>query len=147
MFEKVSPSRSIAIAFAAGFVATLLAHQLIVLAIGGPAYSLVATWPLGVPEFVSLAFFGGLWAIMLNELLRRMPARANGWIAWLVLGAILPTLVFWLAVVPLKGLPVSLVFSLPYVVATFVVNGAWGVASFLLIKIAGDWLGRGTSRP
>ena len=58
-------------AFLAGFFSTLIFHQglLAILHAAGAspraAYALVPVPPLGVPAVLSLAFWGGLWGILL----------------------------------------------------------------------------------
>jgi hypothetical protein len=47
---------------------------------------------------------------------------------------VLPTLVVWFVVLPLKGLPVGGGFAWPGIIIGPVVNGAWGVGTALLLK-------------
>src|SRR5205085_7083086 len=97
-------------AFVAGFVATLLFHQglLALLHARGvsprKAFDLSPTKPLGVPLVVSLAFWGGLWGILLWRLVARAGSPPRQWLLGLVLGAILPSLVALFVVMPLKGM-------------------------------------------
>jgi hypothetical protein len=44
-----------------------------------------------VPAVISLAFWGGLWALALWRVVARFQTSAGYWIAWLVLGAVLPS--------------------------------------------------------
>src|SRR5215468_7162812 len=96
-------------AFAAGFVATLVFHQglLAILHAAGASprggWSLAKTPPFGVPAVVSLAFWGGLWGILLWQCIARFSGPAF-WLWAVVLGAILPSLVAWFVVMPLKGM-------------------------------------------
>ncbi len=121
-------------AFLAGFLATLAFHQgaLGLLHAAGllpvAPFSLAPTWPLGVPKVISLAFWGGVWAIVLWRLLRAR-VGASYWLGWLVLGAVGPTAVALLIVFPLKGVAVSL-DMLP---VGLLLNGVWGVGSALLL--------------
>jgi len=115
--------------FLMGYVATLMAHQgLLALLhhlamVPVPAFNLSPVPPLGVPAVVSLAFFGGLWALPLWVLLRHQstPRRMIG---ALLFGAVLPTAVAMLLVFPLKGLPVT---ALSWAIGGLL-NGAWGLA-------------------
>lgn len=120
-------------AFVAGFLATLIFHQGLValLHVAGvipfAPYDLASTWPLGVPKVVSLAFWGGVWGVVLWPLVRR--ARGAGyWLRWLVAGAVGPTLVGLVVVLPLKGIPVGPAS----VVIGLLVNGVWGLGTGLL---------------
>jgi len=121
-------------AFIAGFLATLVFHQgmLGLLHAAGvvPAtpFNFASTWPLGVPQVISLAFWGGLWAILLAWLLRQR-AGAVYWLGWLVLGAVGPTAVALLIVFPLKGVAVSA----GMVPIGLLLNGTWGLGSGLLL--------------
>lgn len=124
--------------FLAGALAVPLGHQIVLwlcnLAglIDRAPFSMAATKPFGVPSWISLAFWGGVWGILLGLVL----LRARGpkyWIIALVFGAIAPTLVAGLVVAPLKGMPVGgnsklLVFGL-------IVNGVWGLMSALFYRV------------
>lgn len=120
--------------FLMGYVATLLAHQglyalLHALAIvPNPAYNLAPVPPLGIPSVVSLAFFGGLWALPMWALLRTR-SRQQQFIGAALFGAVLPTVVALLVVFPLKGLPVA---PLTWVIGALL-NGAWGLGVAVLM--------------
>ena len=121
-------------AFAAGFVATLVFHQGLVLLLHGlgvlpvAPYDMTATEPLGVPKVISLAFWGGVWGIVLWRLVRASRGARRWWLA-LAIGAIGPTAVALLIVFPLKGVAVS-----PAMIPIgLVLNGAWGVGTLLLV--------------
>src|SRR4051812_35117805 len=79
-------------AFISGFLATLIFHQgvLALLHAVGPApapFDMAPTGLLHVPRVISLAFWGGVWAVALWPLIRPN-ASWRYWIAALVLGAI-----------------------------------------------------------
>lgn len=130
----------IAIVFAAGFLAVLLGHQPTVIALntlglapaGFPAYSLDPVPPFGVPTVISKAFWGGLWAIVLDLVL----ARSSGliyWLGWIILGAVALSLVAIFVVPPLKGAPVPAFAQLfPFAAA---VNAAWGLVTAMLLSL------------
>ena len=65
----------------------------------------------------------------------RFPRGAGYWVAALLFGAVLPTLVVWFVVLPIKGLPVGGGFAWPGIVIGPVVNGAWGVGTALLFRV------------
>jgi hypothetical protein len=90
-----------------------------------PPYDMSSTPPFDLPKVVSLAFWGGVWGIVMVLCLRRFSTGTRLWLAFLF-GGILPTLAGTLIVAPLKGLPVlvqptRLMFG-------FVINGIWGWA-------------------
>jgi hypothetical protein len=107
-------------------------------------YNLTATKPLGVPVVLSLAFWGGLWAIPLAWLLRRRHGTSY-WLFATVFGAVAATLVAWFIVPMLKGLPtiVEQPLSIRIIVGP-VVNGAWGLGTAVLLKLLpAGWSWRG----
>tara|TARA_A100001391_G_scaffold98619_1_gene65427 strand:- start:4394 stop:4819 length:426 start_codon:yes stop_codon:yes gene_type:complete len=120
--------------FAAGALATLVFHQglLALLHFSGvtpaAAYNWSSTPLLGVPAVLSLAFWGGVWALPLWWLVRYKPARLFWWVS-LLFGAIAPTVVAMLLVFPLKGLPVSAVTW----AGGFLLNAAWGLGTALFM--------------
>lgn len=124
-------------AFIAGFIAVLAFHQLaltILHAVGVTAnapFPLHATKPFGVPQIWSLAFWGGIWGIVLIAILRLL-SGAGYWLVALVFGAIAPTLVVWFVVLPLKGLPVGGGWHPAGIATGLIVNGAWGLGTALL---------------
>jgi hypothetical protein len=95
-------------------------------------YVATPTWPLHVPAFVSLAFWGGVWALALARLVRRFPPRAYV-VAWIGLGALLPSVVAWFVVSPLKGAPVAGGWAPEVVALSLLVNGAWGLGVALML--------------
>lgn len=132
----------IAIVFAAGFLAVLIGHQPTVAALnelglmpaGFTPYSFDPVPPLGVPSVISKAFWGGLWALLLDLVL----ARSSGlsyWAGWTILGAIALPLVAIFVVPPLKGLPVPPFADRMPVFAA--VNGAWGFVTAALLTLFG----------
>lgn len=126
------------LAWAAGFAATLLFHQGLIAALHAAgvvpfaAWRMAPTWPFGVPQVISLAFWGGVWAILLWRVLRRRRGL-RWWGGWVLLGAIGPTAVALLVVFPLKGIPVSP--AAPVLGA--ILNGFWGLGTALLLDALG----------
>lgn len=126
--------------FFAGFVSTLVFHQgaLWVLnrltGAGRAVWSMAAVPPFNVPAVISLAFWGGLWGILLAYLLRTQRG-VSYWLLAIVLGAVLPTLVALLIVFPLKGLAFAAGGDLRIWMAGLILNGAWGLGVALLLKL------------
>ena len=123
-------------AFISGLLATLIFHQglFAVFYLAGvvPAapYNLSPVPPLGVPSVLSLAFFGGLWGMVLWLILGRLQGLVF-WLGNVIVGAIGPTAVAMLVVFPMKGLEVSAKTW----TGGLVLNGFWGlgVALFLIL--------------
>jgi hypothetical protein len=128
-------ARTIVLGFLAGAVGVLVFHQgfILVLHLLGvlPSmpYSLRPTAPLGVPQVLSLAFWGGLWGIVLVWFLRRISGDRL-WVA-ILFGGILPPLVGALVVTPLKGGDIAAWFVAPMMARAFVINAVWGLGTAL----------------
>ncbi len=98
--------------------------------IGASAYNLSPTEPLGVPTVISLAFWGGVWGIVL-WLLVRANHGLKRWIWAAAVGAIGPTAVALLVVLPLKGIDVGL----GRVPVGLLLNGVWGLGTLWLLNL------------
>lgn len=125
-------------AFIAGFLATLIFHQgligLLNLASVIPVtpYTMTPVPPIGIPAVLSLSFFGGLWGIALWAIVRSM-AGVKFWAVAAIFGAIAPTVVAMLVVLPMKGrdvAPMMWVFGM-------ILNGFWGFGTALLMQLMG----------
>ena len=130
--------RRIVIAFIAGFIATLVFHQ------GGLAlmnqlgltdrapFNMNPTKPFGVPTVFSLAFWGGVWGILLAWFLG---TRKTGWyLRAFIFGALLPTAVAFFVVAPLKGNPVAAGWDPKLILGAVVLNGLWGLGTALIYR-------------
>ena len=128
--------------FVAGFLAVLLFHQpaLAILTELGVAkasvYSARPTAPFGVPQVVSIAFWGGVWGIAFAAIEHRFRHGVLYWVFALGFGAIFPTLVAWFVVAPLKGLPVAGGWQSARMITGLMINGAWGLGTALLLAVA-----------
>jgi hypothetical protein len=134
------PSRLLS-GFIAGFLATLIFHQLLLyllwaikVAPFGP-FSMAATKPFGVPAVISLAFWGGIWGIVFALIDRSFPDRFGYWVASFLFGAIFPSLAALLVVLPLKGLPMGGGWHVPLLITVFLINGAWGFGTGLILRL------------
>jgi hypothetical protein len=120
-------------AYLAGFVSTLTVHQgtvdvLYVLGVTTRApYAMDPAGPLHIPAVVSLAFWGGVWGSVIWTVLRRVKGGAAYWLTSAGLGSLLPTVVAWFVVQPLKGQPVASGGDLRAMATSLVVNAVWGL--------------------
>ena len=130
-------------AFAAGFLSTLVFHQgiLLVLHLLGATdrkpFSMAPTAPFHVPQVFSLAFWGGIWGILLWLAISRFAGSPLYWISAAVIGAIAPTLVAFFVVFPLKGQPVAGGWKPAILVGALILNGAWGIGVALFMRLFG----------
>jgi hypothetical protein len=129
--------------FVAGFLATLLFHQTglaLLHAAGlatGAAFDMRAVPPFGVPALIQLAFWGGVWGIafaLLERAIRRL-FRGGYWLGALLFGGLVPTLVFWFVVLPLKGLPVGYGFHFRGIATALIIDGLWGLGTALFLGL------------
>jgi hypothetical protein len=134
MMTKDNLGRWIVVGFLSGAVSVLLCHQVIAAlfhAIGiSPRvpYSMQPTRPLGVAQVWSLAFWGGVWGVLLAAALRRYVDGALV-IAATIFGAILPSLVAWTVVAALKGQPLFAGGAAKGIAVGLLVNAAWGLGT------------------
>lgn len=135
-----SPGRLLA-GFVAGFLATLIFHQLTLtllwaleVAPMGP-FPMAPTQPFGIPTVFSLAFWGGVWGIVYALIDRHFPAGGGYWLTAFLFGAIFPSLIALLVVLPLKGKPLGGGWHAPLLITAFLTNGAWGVGTGLILKL------------
>lgn len=125
--------------FIAGALAVPLCHQ-VVLALLNVAgviprkpFAMTPTEPFGVPQVISLSFWGGVWGIILGLILMRAKSPRAFWIIAIVVGAIAPTLVAGLVVAPLKGQAAggdAKMFAIG-----LLINGAWGLGTAAFYRL------------
>jgi hypothetical protein len=133
--------------FISGFIAVLLFHQGMAFLLHAlewtprVPYSFEPTRPFGVPQLWSIAFWGGVWGAVLAAALGRLTG-AGLIVAGALFGAVLPTLVAWFIVAPLKGQPMA-AGGVPIAMAVGVlVNGAWGLGTAIGLALFGRSRGR-----
>lgn len=137
-------------AFIAGFVSTLTFHQGVIAILHAAgvsartAYVMTPTWPFHFPAVISLALWGGVWAIVLLYAITHSPARHTYGAAWVAFGATVPTLVALYVVFPLKGMPPVTVWSPEVVGSALLLNGMWGVGVTVLMGSV-QWLSSRTA--
>ena len=129
------------IGFLGGVIGTLLFHQVFLLVLHGlglvpfAPYSTRPVPPLGVPQFVSLAFWGGIWGIVLVFLMDRWRQLDRLWFA-ILFGGVMPTLVAALVVTPIKGGNMADWMDLRRIVLGFAINGLWGLGTGLVYRLS-----------
>jgi hypothetical protein len=125
-------------AFFAGALSVLVFHQGVwaVFAAAGktpaPAWDFRRVPPLGIPQVVSSAFWGGVWGIALAAILPWAVRSLGYWTATIGLGALLTTVVALLVVFPMKGRPFAAGWNPAVWIFALLVNGAWGFGFGLL---------------
>jgi hypothetical protein len=133
-------------AFIAGFLAVLLLHQptLALLATlkitQATPYSMKPVAPFGVPQFLSAAFWGGLWGLVFYFFSRRWRHDASYSVKAFLFGLILLPLVAWFVVAPLKGLPLAAGGKPNSMLTTLCTNGAWGLGTGFLLRLFSRWI-------
>jgi len=125
--------------FTAGFIAVLVFNQpaaTILWHLGLSPFNGFSTVRngVGVPQVLSYAFWGGVWGILFSIVHRRFPAHGGYWVTAFLFGAILPPAVQLLVVLPLKGQPVGGGWHLALLITAFLVNGAWGIGTALILE-------------
>lgn len=128
--------------FLSGAISVLIFHQGTVAllhlidVIPRPPYSTAPTEPWGIPQVWSITFWGGVWGLLLAAVLGRMDG-ARLIIAAVIFGAVLPTLVAWFVVAPLKGQPMAGGFVPSRMLIGPIVNGAWGLGTGIGLALFG----------
>jgi hypothetical protein len=134
--------------FIAGFLATLIFHQAVLALLWGMGvapfgpFSMAPTWPFGIPAVFSLAFWGGIWGLVFGLVDGSFPRGGRYWLTAFLFGAILPSLVALLIVLPLKGRPMGGGWHAPLWITAFLINGVWGVGTGILLKALSASIGR-----
>lgn len=126
--------------FIAGFISTLVFHQgvLAIFHVAGISprapFAMTPVPPLNIPSVISLAFWGGLWGIALWYMIRGSK-RARYWTLAAVIGAIGPTAVALLVVLPLKGMPLGGGWDPKLIIGGLILNGAWGLGVAWMMRL------------
>ena len=98
-------------------------------------YAMAAT-ALGIPRLFSLAFWGGIWGLILAVIVTWISGLGY-WLSGLIAGALGPSLVNWFVVLPLKDQPIDGGWAVPGVVTALIINGVWGLGTVLLFRLLG----------
>jgi xanthine/uracil permease len=140
----------IVVGFLCGFLAVLVIHQPLIYVLHhqfpliqsitgaadafrpqGAGFNIRPVAPLGVPQVVSLAFWGGLYGILLAALIRwaRMPDLLTGFLV-----GVLATVVGFTLVATLRGTPLWGGGNPLNWYRGILFNGAWGWGAALLMR-------------
>lgn len=130
-------TRRLLLGFVAGFIATLVFHQIALWIFHYFHWVDRAPWamkpvpPFGVPAVISLAFWGGVWGAVMIAILAKSKQLL---LASTLFGAVLPTLVAGLIIQPLiKHQPLP--HNGKLIVVGLVINGAWGLGTALIYRV------------
>lgn len=132
--------RKILLGFIAGFLATIIFHQIAVQLLHMAGITPRAAWPMrpvppfGIPAVISLSFWGGVWGAIMIPIIDRF-RDAKYWIWALVFGAVAPTLVAWFVVAPLKHQPMAGGWKASAMMIGPIVNGVWGLGTALFYRL------------
>jgi len=131
---------SILSCFAAGFISVLVFQMgaiAILNALGlvpFQPFGYAASKPLGVPQIWSFAFWGGVWGIVYGAIEQRFPQGPAYYVAAFLFGAILPVLVLWFVVFPLKGQPVAAGWDVSRMIMQVIFHGCFGLGLGVLLR-------------
>jgi hypothetical protein len=95
-----------------------------------------STAPFGIPQIWSLAFWGAVWGLVLAFVTRRLDGPPLVFAA-IGFGAVVPTIVAWFVVAPLKGQPMAAGFDEAAMATGILVNAAWGLGTGALLLLFG----------
>ena len=146
---KAPSSKLVGLAFVAGFLAVPLFHQPMLALLRAVGVTVAMPYvtrpvpPLGVPQIVSQAFWGGVWGIVFALVAPRFPRGTGYWTSAVLFGALALSLVAWFIVAPLKGLPVAGGGHPGAIATALLVNGAWGFGTALLFLLFRKVVGEG----
>jgi len=135
----MTPTR-LMVGFVTGFLSVLIFQSGLIAILHAAGAVSFAPWgmapvpPFGVPRSLSAAFWGGLWGVAYALLEPRLTARLGWWPGGLAFGAVLPVLVLWFVVMPLKGLPVGGGFAPSGVLVGIVLHAVFGLGTAIIFR-------------
>lgn len=126
--------------FAAGFIsalvflagATAITHALGYTPV--QPFSYRATTPFGVPQVWSGAFWGGIWGLVFGLIEKRFPGGLLYYVAAILFGAVLPVLVLWFVVFPLRGQPMAAGWNLARMIPQVIAHAVFGLGIAILLR-------------
>lgn len=126
--------------FVAGFLAVPFFHQPVLGLLHAygvvpfAPFNLNASAPLGVPAWISASFWGGVWGVLMLNLLRWQADLPQPWLKGLLFGGIALTAVALLVVFPLKGMGFDPALLPGRFLIGFLVNAAWGLGTLIFAR-------------
>lgn len=138
--QPMTYSRMIFGGFSAGFLSTITFHQVTLWALWlvGFApfkpYVFTAVPPLDLPAVISLAFWGGVWGVLLTMIMNKV-SPSGYWAKAFLFGAVFPSLVALLIVLPLKGKPLGGGWHPKLLATAFLINGVWGFGTAAIFRV------------
>jgi hypothetical protein len=145
-------ARDFALGFLAGALAVLIFHQtmVLVLSVLGVSRSTPWSWsgvpPFGVPMILNLMFWGGVWGIVFAALADRLPRWPTQLVGFLF-GFFGPVLFGWTLVAFLKGNPLFGGWAPARMLASVLINGAYGVGLALIYAVLRRYAGPARWKP
>jgi hypothetical protein len=133
------PIMRVVVGFIAGCVAVLTFHQATIWILGslgiipGRPFPMAPRPPFGLPTIVHLAFWGGVWGVVIAVAIARIKERSSRLIAATLIDAIGCSLVGWFVVAPLRGVPGP---QLATMWRGLLINGVFGFGTGFFI----DWV-------
>jgi hypothetical protein len=99
-----------------------------------PPFPTRAVPPFGVPQIISLCFWGGVWGALFGLVLPTLPSSVPMWLKGLGLG-IAAALLGMFIVAPLKGQPIAGGWQALSLARSFAINGFWGLGVGLMLPV------------
>jgi hypothetical protein len=93
------------------------------------------TGPLHIPQVLSLAFWGGVWGIVLWLVIGSAQTAPAYWLGAIAFGAFAPSAVALFVVFPLKGLPFASGWQPTLIAGALLLNGTWGFGVALFMRL------------
>ena len=141
-FARRSLALELVLGFVAGAIAVAIFLQLMLFLlthagmIQATPYSMRPVPPWNVPTVLNQMFWGGVWGLIFVLIITFFPRARPLWLVGLLLGAIALPLVGWFVVAPLKAQPVMAGGNPTRMLASVLINGAWGLGmAFIFIAL------------
>ena len=125
--------------FAAGFISVLVFQSganaiLHAYGLANQPFGYVPTKPFGVPGIWSGAFWGGLWGLVFGIAEKYFLRTPLYYVCAFLFGAIVPVLVLWFIVSPLKGNPIAAGWNTQRMMIQMLVHGCFGLGVGILVQ-------------
>lgn len=126
--------RSLLMWFIAGCIGVLAGHQIVLMLLHNAGiapfapFPMQSVGPLGVPQLVSIIFWGGIWGIVLGLIAPWFGRGLKYWILVAIFGAVAPTLIAVAVVFPMKGIEPS-GDPINGLITGLAINAAWAIVT------------------